>query len=142
MSEDIEEYWERSTASSDEPIPVRVQKAKPPPTPAPYTEVERERLYIQSSLSRIPSEEEHLDPTRIEGARYLNVVDRMMASDYFGHPCRVFAPRWFEVHRWFWWLFIANSWMSGYEWTAVGKFPSGFVRAIKEKPGRSEGIPW
>jgi hypothetical protein len=71
--------------------------------------------------------EDHLKPV---GLIYAELSDKQGAFDVKGNPCTVFKARWFELHRWFWWLFIVGGRLSSYEWT-VANTRNGFVKASK-----------
>lgn len=34
--------------------------------------------------------------------------DRMLTGDQHGRLVRVFQPRWWQLHRWLWWLFVGR----------------------------------
>ena len=81
---------------------------------------------------------DHIDPTKIEGSVSQVLPDGSYTFDYQGEYCTVFNPKWYKLHRWFWWLFITGEFFSSYEWTH-GRGQNGRVfkayRRKREWPG-------
>ena len=79
---------------------------------------------------------DHIDPTKIEG--YVIERDGDSAFDYQGEECRLFInPKWYKLHRWFWWLFLTGGIFSTCEWTHAvvhGKIVKAYRRK-REWPG-------
>jgi hypothetical protein len=66
--------------------------------------------------------------------------DRLLMGDSYGRLVRVFEPRWWQLHRWLWWLLRSRKRAAG---TVVIERPEGKfeVRVIAEDRVRLPRVP-